>query len=292
MSAIDTLKDDIPVTRVRAASGWAALDVGELWHYRELFGFLIWRDVKVRYKQTALGLLWAIIGPVMSTIIFAFIFGNLAKLPSDGLPATVFYMMGIVIWRYFATSLSAASNSLVGNQNLLTKIYLPRLMIPASSIATALVDFCIAFCLLIGVMLYYKTAPSWTIVFVPALVVITMALSLGVGSFFAALNVRFRDVREVVPFIMQIWMYLTIIVPFSEIDKRFASWGALRYLYGLNPMAGVVEGMRWLLARHAMAETTQPPWVLIATGLPVAVALLFAGLYYFKRVERRFADII
>ncbi|MCX7047183.1 MAG: ABC transporter permease [Candidatus Sumerlaeota bacterium] len=284
----------IPITRVRAAKGWAALDWAELWRYRELFGFMVWRDLKVRYKQTALGFAWAIIGPVVNTLIFAFIFGSLAKLSSDGLPPLVFYMIGIVAWRYFSNALTAASGSLVGNQALLTKIYMPRLLIPASTIATSLVDFAIAFILVIVFMLYFHTAPAWTSVFAPLLVVMMMGVALGVGTFFAALNVRFRDVRELVPFLTQIWMYCTIIIPFSEIERICAdkNWGAWKYLYGLNPMAGVVEGIRWLLAHHAMKPAPPAPWELIGIGLAVTVALIIAGLYYFRRVEQQFADIV
>lgn len=325
--------ESLPVTLIKPAKGWMAVDFGELWRYRELFGFFVWRDVKVKYKQTLLGFGWAIIAPLANTVIFTFLFSRVARLPSDGLPAMVFYMSGLVIWRYFQMSFSTCSESLVGNQALLTKIYVPRLAIPFSTLITNLVDFAIAFVILLGIMVYFQTLPAATALLLPLLLLIAMGTALGVGLFFSALNVRYRDVRQLTPFIIQMWMWCTVIIPFSKMPERFGFW---KYLYGLNPMAGVVEGFRWCLLHPDMKNlkttyTTIPfeqvpqslakglevtgkfndidgrtvwqivesapapveaPWILIAIGVPVMLALLAGGLYYFRRVERTFADIV
>ena len=323
--------ESMPVTVIKPAKGWMAVDFGELWRYRELFGFFVWRDVKVKYKQTLLGFSWAIIAPLANTIIFTFLFSRVARLPSDGLPPMVFYMTGLVIWRYFQLSFSTCSISLVGNQALLTKIYVPRLSIPISTLITNLVDFTIAFAILLGIMAFFQVLPAATILLLPLLLLIAMGTALGVGLFFAALNVRYRDVKQLAPFIVQMWMWCTVIIPFSKMPERFGIW---KYLYGLNPMGGVVEGFRWCLLHPHMENlkttyTTIPfeqvpqilaeglevtgefngsrtvwqivestpapveaPWMLIAIGIPVMLALLAGGLYYFRRVERTFADII
>lgn len=274
---------------LRPHKGWLSLNLGELWEYRELLYFLAWRDIKVRYKQTLLGFGWAIISPLMLTVVFTLIFGRLGKLPTDGLPKAVFYMSGLVIWRYFAQALGQTSNSLVGNAGLLTKIYFPRLLIPLGTIVTHLVDFGIAMVMLGVIMAYYGIVPALTTLLLPLLVLMAAATTLGVGLFFAALNVRFRDVRSLLPLIIQLWMYITVIVPFSRIPERFGDW---RYLYGLNPMAGVVEGFRWCLLHNASGASMEPPWVLLAVGAPVTLLCLLAGLFYFRRVEGQFADIV
>jgi len=274
---------------IRPAKGWLALNLKELWEYNELLYFLVWRDIKVRYKQTILGVSWAIISPLMLTVVFTLIFGRLGKLPTDGLPGAVFYMAGLVIWRFFSQALTGTSNSLVGNAGLLTKIYFPRLLIPLGTIVTGLVDLAIALVMLGVVMAYYQTAPALTTLLLPLLILMTAATALGVGLFFAALNVRFRDVRSVLPLLTQLWMFITVIVPYSRIPESYGHW---RYLYGVNPMAGVVEGFRWCLLHNVSSSTMAPPWPLIAMGIPITVVLLFAGLYYFRRVESQFADII
>lgn len=274
---------------IRPTKGWLALNLSELWEYRELLYFLVWRDIKVRYKQTLLGFGWAIISPLMLTVVFTLVFGRLGKLPTDGLPKPVFYMAGLVIWRYFAQSLTSASNSLVGNAGMLTKIYFPRLLIPLGSILTGAVDLAIALVMLSVVMAYFQTVPALTTLLLPVLILMTAATTLGVGLFFAALNVRFRDVRSLLPLLVQLWMYITVIVPFSRIPERFGDW---RYLYGLNPMAGVVEGFRWCLLHSVDGASMEPPWALLAVGAPVTLMILMAGLYYFRRVESQFADIV
>lgn len=274
---------------IRSESRWRLLDFAELWQHRELLFFLSWRDLKVRYKQTLLGFAWAIITPLVLTVVFTLFFGRLGKLPTDGLPKPVFYMAGLVIWRYFATALQSIANSLVGNAHLLTKVYFPRLLIPLSLAMTALVELGIAFGMLLILMLYFNTTPALTSLLLPLLVVATMLTALGVGLFFAALNVRFRDVGSVLPLMVQMWMYVTVIIPFSRIPQSLGDW---RYLYGLNPVAGVVEGWRWCLMHNVEGGAIPSPWPLLAVGAPVTIVLLLVGLLYFHRVERQFADIV
>ena len=243
---------DTPVTVIRPLKGWIAIDFAELWRYRELFGFLVWRDVLVKYKQTLLGFAWAILVPFFQMIVFTIIFGNFGKVPTNGLPGPVYYFAGLLPWTYFATSLSTAGNSLVGSAGMLTKIYFPRLIVPAGPCISSLVDFAIAFGFFIGVMLFFHILPAATILLIPVFLALAFATALGIGLFFSALMVKYRDVRYVIQFLIQLWMYCTVIIPFSQINLRFEHYGAWRYLYGLNPMAGVVEGFRWSLAHHEM----------------------------------------
>lgn len=282
------------VTLIRPPRGWLHIDFAELWKYRELLYFFCWRDLKVRYKQTLLGFAWAILGPVLQTVVFTLIFGKLAELPTDGLPQPVFYMAGLVIWKYFSQSLTMTSNCLVGGAHLLTKIYFPRVLLPISTVLTGLVDFVIAFGAFMILVAYFNVLPAPTAIVLPLFVLITVMTALGVGLFFAALNVKYRDVRTLVPFIVQFWMYASVIFPFSRFAEwmEFHGWGAWKYLFGLNPIAGVVEGFRWCLFSHLEGVTVQPPWPLLAWGAPVAVILLLAGLAYFRRVEGQFADIV
>ncbi len=280
---------DIPIINISPIKGWVPLNIKELWDNRELLYFFVWRDIKVRYKQTFLGIAWTVIVPLANTIVFTLLFGKLAKLPTDGLPQPVFYMAGLVIWKYFSATLSSVSNSLTDNTALLTKIYFPRLLLPLSTCILGLLDFIIAFAALILLMLYCQTLPAATIVFIPFFVLIAVGTALGIGLFFAALNVKYRDVKSLVPFFIQLWMYCSVIVPFSMLPKDL---GALRYLYGLNPMAGVIEGFRWSLMHHVPGATVQNPFLLIVIGLPVLIGMLIFGLYYFKRVENQFADIV
>jgi lipopolysaccharide transport system permease protein len=280
---------DIPVIHIRPSKGWIPLNLKEMWDNRELLYFFIWRNIKLRYKQTLLGVVWTILVPLANTFIFTLFFGKLAKLPTDGLPQPVFYMAGLVVWKYFSTALISTSNSLVGSSGLLTKVYLPRLLIPLSACITGLVDFAIALGALILLMFYFQVVPAATALLLPVLVLIALGTAFGVGLFFTALNVKYRDVEALVPFIVQLWMYGSVIVPFSMIPERF---GPMRYLYGLNPMAGVVEGFRWCLMHHVPGATIQAPLTLIAIGVPVTIVMLLCGLYYFKRVENQFADIV
>lgn len=286
---VSRTQQDTTVTVIRPRRGWLALDARELWQYRELFAFLVWRDLKVRYKQTLLGFAWAVIVPLATTLVFTILFGRLGGLPTDGLPQPVFYMAGLVIWRYFSTSVGTASNSLVGNQPLLTKVYFPRLIVPGSTVVTGLMDLLISFGILVLIMLYYDTLPAATSLLLPGLVGIAVGTALGAGLLFSALNVRYRDIHHLVPFLLQLWMYVTVIVPFSRIPESVGPW---RYLYGLNPMAGVVEGFRWCLAHHQMPPEAEAPWVLVGIGLFSMAAILLVGLLAFKRMERQFADIV
>jgi lipopolysaccharide transport system permease protein len=292
---LKAISEGLPVIHIRPLKGWIPLDLGEMWQYRELLYFLTWRDIKVKYKQTLLGFAWAILVPFTTMIIFGTIFGKVAKLSSNGLNPYLFYLAGLVPWQYFANSLTMSSNSLVGQANLLTKIYLPRLFIPLSSCIASIVDFMVAFVILLLMMFYFKIVPAVTIFLIAVLILIAFATALGAGLFFSALNVKYRDIRYVIPFLVQTWMYCSVLIPFSSIPK---SWGTLRYVYGLNPMAGVIEACRWCLMHHEMfldeARTipVPSPWGLLATGLPVAIFILLFGLYYFKRMERVFADIV
>ncbi|MCX7050173.1 MAG: ABC transporter permease [Candidatus Sumerlaeota bacterium] len=292
--ALSGLRGSSLLTVIEPPKGLIAINLAELWRYRELFSSLIWRDISVRYKQTLLGISWAVIGPVASTVIFTLIFGGLAHLKTDGLPAPVYYMTGLTIWRYFQNALTAASGSLVNNQNLLTKIYFPRVIIPVATILSNLVDLIIGLVILFAVMLWYWVIPDYAILLMPLLVLIATGTALGVGLFFAALYVRYRDVVQLIPFLAQLWMYCTVIIPFSEFTKHLEGWGwgGWRYLYGLNPMGGVVEGFRWCLARHYMKPAVEAPWILIAIGAAVMALFLLGGLYYFRRVESQFADVV
>lgn len=272
----------LPVTRIERAPGWISLNLGELWRYRELLYFLTWRDVVVRYKQTALGASWAIIQPVMTMVVFSLVFGRLSAIPSDGVPYPLFSFAALVPWTFFANGLVQSSNSLVGSANLIQKVYFPRLMIPAASVLGGAVDFVLAFVVLLGMMAYYGIAPTINILWLPLFLLLALVTALGVGLWLSALNVRFRDVRYVVPFITQFWLFATpIAYPSSLLDEPW------RTVYGLNPMAGVVEGVRW-----ALLGTKTAPGPMIALSTLVAMVLLVAGAYYFRRMERAFADIV
>ncbi len=275
-------RNDVPVLRIRPSRGWIAVDFTELWRYRELLGFLAWRDISVRYKQTVLGAAWAIIQPLFSMIVFTLFFGRLAKIPSDGLPYPVFSYAALLPWTYFATAMSSSSNSLVGSQNLLTKVYFPRLTIPFASVLPALVDFVIAFVVLLGMMVWYGIVPTLNIVWLPAFLLLALLTALGVGLWLSALNAMYRDVRYVVPFLVQFWMFASpVTYPASMVPEQWRS------LYGLNPMVGVIEGFRWSLLGHGQA-----PGLMMLVSTAMSLVLLVSGLYYFKRMERSFADII
>jgi lipopolysaccharide transport system permease protein len=274
---------DMPkVIRIAPSTGWVPLRLNELWEYRELLYFLTWRDIKVRYKQTALGAAWAIIQPVFTMVIFSLFFGRLAKMPSDGVPYPIFSMAGLVPWTFFVYGLSQASNSLVGSQNLIKKVYFPRLVIPISSLCSGLVDFAIAFVILFVMMFYYGIAPGWNIVWIPAFILLTLVTSLGVGLWLSALNVQYRDVRFTIPFLTQFWMFATpIAYPSSLLSEPW------RTVYGLNPMVGVVEGFRWAL----LGTQTQPGPIILAS-VAAAIFLMISGAFYFRRMERTFADVV
>jgi lipopolysaccharide transport system permease protein len=258
------------------------LNLGELWAHRELVYFLIWRDIKVRYKQTALGASWAILQPLLTMLIFSVFFGRLAKVPSDGVPYPLFSFVALVPWMFFSNGLTLASNSLVHNANLLTKVYFPRLAIPISTVASGVVDFVLGFIVMLGLILWYGIVPGKEIVFLPLLMLLALVTSLGVALWLAAVNVEFRDVRYTVPFLTQFWMFATpIAYPSSLLSEPW------RTLYGLNPMVGVVEGFRWAL----LGVNTAPGPIVVASSI-VAILLLVSGAYYFRRMERTFADVV
>ncbi len=276
------MEERIAVIRIEPSKGWVALQLQELWAYRELLYFLIWRDVMVRYKQTALGAAWAIIQPIFTMLVFSLFFGRLGKIPSDGIPYPIFAYVALVPWTFFAQGLSQASNSLVGSANLIKKVYFPRLSVPIAAVISGLVDFALAFIVLLGMMLYYGILPGIKVLWLPALLLLTVITSLGVSLWLSALNVHFRDVRHVIPFLTQLWLFATpIAYPSSLLSEPW------RTLYSINPMVGVVEGFRWALLG---AQTAPGPMVLVS--FLAALAILVSGLFYFRRLEKTFADVV
>jgi lipopolysaccharide transport system permease protein len=253
-----------------------------LWEFRELVYFFAWRDIKVRYRQTILGGLWAIIQPFFTMVIFSLFFGRLAKVPSDGLPYPIFTYAALVPWTFFANALNQASNSLVLSSNMIKKIYFPRLALPIAAVVAGVIDFVLALVVLLGMMLYYGQLPTTNIVWLPLFLLLALVTSLGVSLWLAALNVQFRDVRYTIPFLTQAWLFVTPIAYPSSIVPEI--W---RPLYGLNPMAGVAEGFRWAL----LGTQTPPGPMTIVSGL-VALALLISGAFYFRRMEQGFADML
>lgn len=272
----------LPTVRIEPRRGWVALRLSELWEYRELFFFLTWRDIKVRYKQTLLGASWAIIQPFCTMVVFSLFFGYLAGLESDGAPYPVFSYVALVPWTFFANALAQSSNSLVQGQNLIQKVYFPRLALPVSSVLAGVVDFLLAFLVLILMLLFYGIAPTWKIAVLPLLMALAFITSLGVGLWLSALNVRYRDVRYAVPFLTQFWMFASPIVYSSTMLDE--PW---RTLYGINPMAGVVEGFRWALIG---TDTAPGPMILVSSA--VSLMILITGAFYFRRLEKTFADIV
>lgn len=269
-------------TVLEPPKGWAPLELRELWKFRELLFFLTWRDIKVRYKQTALGAAWAVLQPVLTMILFSVIFGNLAKLPSDGFPYPIFTFSALLPWQLFAFALSQSSNSLVGNQNLISKVYFPRLVVPFSSVLAGVLDFAIAFIVLIGLMIFYGIPITPAIVLLPLFLLFAITSALAVGLWLSALNVKYRDIRYVVPFLTMFWMYATPIAYSSSLIPEKWLW-----LYSLNPMTGVVEGFRWALLGRSSIDL-----VSLGISICVVIILLIGGLYYFKRMESSFADVI
>jgi len=267
--------------RLQPSQGWNSRTVSDIWAYRELLYFFIWRDIKVRYKQTLLGAGWAIIQPLMTMVVFTIFFGHLAKVPSDGLPYPVFSLMALVPWTYFASALAGCSTSLSGYQHIISKVYFPRLIIPIGAVIAPLVDFAIGFAILIGFMAWYRIVPGPSIVWLPALMLLALATAGSVGVWLAALNVRYRDVRYVVPFVVQLWMFATpVAYPASLVPARW------RAVYGLNPMAGVIEGFRWALAGGPA------PGAITLVSAAVVVVLTAGGVMYFRRLEGTFADVM
>jgi len=271
-----------PVIRIAPSNGWVSLKLSELWEYRELLYFFVWRDIKVRYKQTVLGITWAILQPFFTMVIFSLFFGQLAKVPSDGVPYPIFAYAALIPWMFFANGLTQAANSVVSNSNLVNKVYFPRLTIPIASVLAGLMDFVPAFLLLIGMMLYLGIYPTAQIMWMPLFLLLALVTALGVGIGLSALNVKYRDVRHTVPFLVQCWLFATPIAYPSSLLP-----GPWRTVYALNPMVGVVEGFRWAL----LGTDTQPGPMIVVSSV-AALALLAGSAFYFRRMERAFADVI
>jgi len=270
-----------PLT-VREPQKGISFRLKELYEFHELIYFLVWRDLKVRYKQTALGVAWAVLQPFLTMIVFTIFFGNLANVPSDGLPYPIFSFTALLPWQLFSNALTNASNSLVNNRDLITKVYFPRIILPFASIIAGLVDFCIAFLVLAGMMVYYGTVPSAAVIALPLFILLAMITTLAVSLWLSALNVQYRDIRHIVPFLTQIWLFVTpIAYPSSLVPEKW------RFLYGLNPMAGVVEGFRWALLGKSTIDVT-----LLLVSSFMVVCLLIGGLIYFRRMDRTFADVV
>lgn len=282
-----TLAEDTPPETIllKPSRGWVSLNLKDLWRYRELAFFLTWRDVKVRYKQTALGAAWAILQPVLQMLIFNFLFGSIANISTGDLPRAIFTYSALLPWNLFSKALSDAGRSLVASRNMITKIYFPRLLIPASTILSGVVDFAVAFLVLLGMLWYYDITPTIRVWYLPLFLLLALVTALGVGLWLSAWNVQYRDVRYILPFLTQVWMLATpIAYPLSVVAERWPQW---EFLYSLNPMVGVVEGFRWALLS---SETTITSSVWISVG--ISVFLLFSGVLYFRRMERTFADTV
>jgi lipopolysaccharide transport system permease protein len=273
---------EVPITRIVPSRGWIGLKLRDLWMHRELMFFFTWRDLKVRYKQTALGAAWAIIQPASTMIVFSLFFGRLAKVPSDGVPYPVFSYAALVPWMFFAQAMNTASNSLLENSNLLKKVYFPRLAIPVSAILSGLVDFSVAFSTLLLLMAYYGITPTANIIYVPLFLLLAIATALGVGLWISALNVQYRDFRYVMPFLTQFWMFATPVAYSTTLLSE--PW---RSIFGLNPMAGVVTGFRWAL----LGAGREPGGAILISSVAAAL-ILIGGAYYFRRMEKTFADLV
>ena len=271
-----------PVLRITPPARWWALPFGELWQYRELVYFFVWRDVKIRYKQTAIGAAWAVLQPLLTMILFTLVFGKLAHISSEGLPYPIFYYSALLPWMYFATSLQNATSTIVDNQRLITKVYFPRLALPLSSVFSGLADFGVSFLMFIAMMIYYGTRPTAAILWFPVFLFLALLTALGVGLWLSALNAIYRDVRYVVPFLVQFWMFASpVAYPSSLVPEKW------RWLYGLNPMSGVIEGFRWSLAGHG-----DPPGRMLFVSIGVVLIVLAGGVSFFQKMETTVADVV
>ena len=276
------VQDDLPPLKIRPSKGWSALDLGDVWHYRELVFFLAWRDIQVRYKQTVLGVAWVVLQPLLTTFVFTVIFGNLARMPSDNLPYAVFAMAALVPWNFFAGAFARGGTSLVSSASLISKVYFPRLVIPIASVLAGLVDLAIALCVLTALTLYYGFRPGAALLTLPFFLLLALGAALGVGLWLSALNVQYRDVGYLIPFVAQLWFYATpIVYPLSLIPERWRAW------MGLNPMVAVAEGFRW-----AVLGKAPPSAGLLALSAVVVAGLLVSGALVFRRMEKTFADVV
>jgi lipopolysaccharide transport system permease protein len=275
------IQSDLPVTQIQSSTP-STLGLKELWDYRELLYFLVWRDVKVRYKQTVIGAAWTVIQPLLTIVIFTLVFQHFAKLPSDGVPYPLFSFTGLLPWNYFAKALNNGINSVVGSANLITKVYFPRLILPISAILSGLIDFGISFLCLLGMMIWYGLMPGWGVLALPLFLLLAVLTALSVGLWLAVINVRYRDVGQAIPFLIQLWLFVSpVAYPLSVVPEKW------RVLYSLNPMTGVIEGFRWALLGKPMLDILP-----IAISIVVVLALLFAGIRFFRRMEETFADVV
>jgi lipopolysaccharide transport system permease protein len=271
-----------PTLRIEPPRDWLHFDLGELWAARELLYFFVWRDIKVRYKQTAIGAAWAVLQPLMTMLVFSLFFGKLAKIPSQGLPYPVFYLSALLPWMYFSSALQNATNVVVEQQRVITKVYFPRLVLPLSAVVSGLLDFAIAFVAFLCMMVYYRIIPGPAILLFPCFLLLAVLTAFGAGLWLSALNAIYRDVRYVVPFLVQFWMFASpVAYPSSLVPQRW------RWLYGLNPMAGMIEGFRWSLTGRG-----QPPNLLLAVSTGMVLLLLAGGAAYFQKMEGTIADVV
>ena len=279
----EIVKHEPTTIYIKPSKGLAALNLRDLWVYRELVYFMVWRDVKVKYKQTLLGMAWAVIQPVMTMLVFTFLFGKVAKLPTDGIPYPVFSFTALLPWGLFTTALNQGSRSLVAHNNMVTKIYFPRLILPLASVLSGMVDFAIAFVILIGLMLYYQVTPAWHLLWtLPLLLIMTVVTALGVALWLSAINVKYRDVNQALPFLTQFWLFATPVAYSASVIS--AKW---QLVYSLNPMAGVVNGFRW-----ALLGSGNGPDLSFWVSALISVVILISGLFYFRSMEKTFADTI
>ena len=281
-TAVRDAAPELPIHVIEPSRTWMPLQFGEIWAYRELLYFLVWREIKVRYKQTGLGIAWAVIQPVFTMIVFTVVFGKLGKLPSDGVPYPVFAYCALLPWQLFAFALSESSNSVVANQRVITKVYFPRLIVPLAAVFVGVADFVVSFGVLLVLMAYYHMVPGWAVLTLPLWTLLAVTTAFAMGLWLSALNVRYRDVRYVLPFVTQMWLFATPVAYSSSIVP--VEW---RPLYALNPMVGVVEGFRW-----ALLSNTSRPSLMVLASAAVVLLILVGGLFYFRRTERTFADLV
>ena len=270
--------------RIEPTRGWNTLKLGDIWRYRELVFFLTWRDIKVRYKQTLLGVAWAVLQPLITMVIFSLIFGRIAKLDSEGVPYPIFSFTALLPWQLFSKAITDTGQSMIKNRSMITKIYFPRLVIPLSSVLSGMIDFFVAFVILLGMMVYYQIKPTSDIWTLPLFLLLAMVTALGVGLWFSALNVKYRDIRYILPFLTRVWLYVTPVAYSSQYISE--NW---QILYALNPMAGVVQGFRWAILGTEMGPNSV---ITLSTSSVIALFLLISGLFYFRRMERTFADVV
>ena len=275
------VNEDVPTIIIRPMNGWVPVDLKEIWEYRELLQTFVVRDIKVRYKQTALGAAWAVIQPLLMMVVFTLFFGKLAKIPSEGIPYPIFSYAALLPWTLFSEGLTRSTSSMISNAGIMTKVYFPRLILPISGVISPLVDFAIAFVILLGMMLYFGFFPTVNIIWLPVFILLALATSLGVGLWLSALNVQYRDFQYTVPFLIQLWLFASpVVYPSTLLPEPY------RMIYGLNPMAGVIEGFRWALLG------TSPPSSLVAVSVVAVIAILISGAFYFRRMEKTFADVV